>query len=269
MKYLYLLTLITLSTLKTYSQSKVERAVFDSCIEEEDAFTCSRDKILEDIYSLINTKHIAGTEQKEGSYITLSLVFVVNHEGNVMPEETEVISSYQPLENSVYEYIKNLPVFIPKNTGEYNNRTLYYYAKVYLFDNEKKSYESVTSFDLIKKGIKLEKNPRSIKPDMQPLHPKCKSVSNPNECTAKMLLDFISKKYRIPYTNNSGQVKMYVILSVGIDGKVEVSDILGGTDIFKNELKRVIKKLPKLEPGVMRGIPIKTGYNLPFTINIT
>ena len=154
MKYLYLLALIALSILKSYSQSKIEKAVFESCMTEQDSYNCSKDRILDDFYNLINKTLLSTTVQLEGNYLTLAVVFIVDGEGKLITEDTEVQSNHEPLKIAVERYLRTLPIFIPKNT-ETDKRTLYTFNEIYLYNTETSTYEHTEVSEISKKGLKV------------------------------------------------------------------------------------------------------------------
>ncbi len=264
MKYLYLLALITLSILKSYSQSKIEKAVFESCMTEQDSYNCSKDRILDDFYNLINKTLLSTTVQLEGNYLTLSVVFIIDGEGKLITEDTEVQSNHEPLKIAVERYLRTLPIFIPKDTGT-DKRTLYTFNEIYLYNTETSTYEHTEVSEISKKGLKVitEKIETSL-----PRHPRCKATDNIAECTYEEIQWLIKRNYKFPQ-NARGIIRMNVIFDIDEDGTVTITKIIGADEAFKKETLRVLKRLPKFVPAKIKGLPLKTYYNLPLTINIT
>lgn len=62
---------------------------------------------------------------------------------------------------------------------------------------------------------------------------------------------------------------MNVIFNIDEDGTVTVTRITGADEAFKKETMRVLKRLPKFVPAQIKGLPLKTYYNLPLTFNLT
>ncbi|MBR1716022.1 MAG: energy transducer TonB [Paludibacteraceae bacterium] len=86
------------------------------------------------------------------------------------------------------------------------------------------------------------------------------------------LLYFLSQNVKYPPTaqENGIQGKVVVQFVVAKDGKIEEVEVLrsGGDPSLDREAVRIIKSMPRWEPGKRRGKPIRVKYTIPVNFRL-
>ena len=65
-----------------------------------------------------------------------------------------------------------------------------------------------------------------------------------------------------------GKKKIFISFEINEYGKVDDIDIKAGNDTLEKEVYKVLKKLPKIKPGVHEDKPVSIKYSFPFTLVI-
>lgn len=117
----------------------------------------------------------------------------------------------------------------------------------------------------------VEKNNLTVK-EIAPVWPGCEngSTTEQEDCFNKSLSAHISKNFRYPaeaYKNNE-QGKVVVDFNINEKGMVEILKVSGGTKSLREEAKRNILLIPKMQqPGMMAGKPRSIKYTVPLTFS--
>ncbi len=85
------------------------------------------------------------------------------------------------------------------------------------------------------------------------------------------LREYIANAVKYPETaqKNGIQGKVYVTFVVGKDGFVKNTSIARGVDpSLDSEALRVIKNLPKWQPGMQKGVPVNVSYTVPINFKL-
>lgn len=104
-----------------------------------------------------------------------------------------------------------------------------------------------------------------------PIHPKCKNIlghKKTRKCTAENISKLIKESVRVvpsKIKNTNNTVKMKVELEVDKNGFVSKVSPRTKFKLLKNDITRVLKKLPKMEPQKLRGAPVKGSFIIPVT----
>jgi periplasmic protein TonB len=79
------------------------------------------------------------------------------------------------------------------------------------------------------------------------------------------LINFLQKNLRSPQDLNEGEtIQVRVKYVVGFDGNLQGFDVIqDGGSVFNNEVIRVLKKMPKWNPGKKGGRNVPVYYSLP------
>lgn len=269
MRNIIIILLLLTGTLAT-AQTSGEEAVFKECKDDKLPSDCTQQKLEMDISNLITydiSKDIEKTLQKK--YFFISVFFVTDENGKVIPKETEVHCENLLFKNAIENYIKALPVFLPKTNNDTERRTLHTIYQTYMFDYVVKKYYPAT-----KERLSLEKiYPKYVLGESLPLYPGCKCKKEDieqmsNKCTFKKIAKFIKKNFvRPPSNGNPRAVKIYCSFVIKTDGTLTIKEIIGREEELNKEMERVFNKLPKFTPSKLKGFPISTSYTLPTTIN--
>ena len=109
-----------------------------------------------------------------------------------------------------------------------------------------------------------------------PSYPGCESENSEQakqNCTSRKIMEYLSKNINYPAMAKDAGIEGRVFLSyvVGTDGKVSDVQILRGVpggEQLDNEAVRVVKNLPKFNPGKQRGKAVPVRYNLPVNFSL-
>jgi len=91
-------------------------------------------------------------------------------------------------------------------------------------------------------------------------------VENMPEFPGDTLREFISQTVKYPgeAAKNKIQGKVFISFVVSIDGSVKNVTVARGVNVdLDKEAVRVIKSLPKWEPGTQKGKPVNVAYTVP------
>ena len=113
--------------------------------------------------------------------------------------------------------------------------------------------------------------PFSIIEDI-PIAPGCESVEKNKrmECFNAYMTEHIQKHFKYPKAaaKKNIQGKVLVTFIINKEGFVEKIETNGGHELLRQEAYRIIDKLPKFRPGLLRGKPVKVRYGLPITFKL-
>lgn len=107
-----------------------------------------------------------------------------------------------------------------------------------------------------------------------PSLPGCEASKGEQErqmCTQEKILQFLAKNTKFPPMAKDAGISGVVYVNFEINQKGDVTDVKllrgigGGCD---EEALRVVKTLPKFQPGKQRGKPVRVSYNLPIRFTL-
>ena len=77
-------------------------------------------------------------------------------------------------------------------------------------------------------------------------------------------------KYPVVAIENNIQGRVIVQFAVAKDGKIEDAEVVrsGGDPSLDKEALRVIKAMPKWQPGRLRGKPVRVKYTVPVNFRL-
>ncbi len=160
-----------------------------------------------------------------------------------------------------------------KLKGQYNKNTAI--GKWMLLDNNGKK---VNEFQTYKGAIKAPDS-LNIKPSVLPeglystipIHPECKNLLGHKKtrmCTAENISKLIQESVKIAPSkieNKDHSVKMTIDLEIDQNGYVSKVRPRTKFKLLKEDIIRVLKQLPKMEPQKLRGTPVKGHFLTPAT----
>lgn len=113
----------------------------------------------------------------------------------------------------------------------------------------------------------MEKNTLTMK-EIPPIWPGCKGTTTQRDaCFNKKLTEHVVKNFEYPaeeYKNNI-QGRVVVDFIINEEGKVEVTNVSGGTPGLQKAAKNNILKMPVMKPGMMGGKPRAIKMSVPFS----
>lgn len=248
------------------AQKLGEHAVFTECKNEKLPAQCTEDKLTSDITALITGDIIAEIEKNSTTFFSISLLFISDENGKIIPTETEIrCAGNETLKKVIENYLNTLPSLIPKDEKLEERRSVQIVNITYV-QNEDNSNYHIAGYEELKtmKGLL-----NYIVPDTAPVYPGCEELLFQSKCLSENITKNIHKNYVMPRNIiGTGQDKMHVSLIIPIDGKMRVEEIAGSSKPFQDEVSRAIRRSPKIKPATKKGIPVATHVNLPLTINI-
>jgi protein TonB len=192
---------------------------------------------------------------------------LVDKKGNVLEDfvsayyEDEIMTSR--LKETTAYYFKQLPVFKIKNRKPrpYNSFHRFEYRYLIDYDNNK---------SLSKIEIPYTYNGGTI--TEAPLFSGCKRINSwrdPDRFNQKMQ-EHIGKSFRYPEKAQEiglqGRINtMFVIQKDGSVGNLRAE---GGNNLLKQEAIRIMSLLPKFEPGLRNGDPVRVPLAIPITFKL-
>jgi hypothetical protein len=249
----------------TMAQKMGEEAVFKECADDLHPAICTNEKIADDLDALV-TPAITNELLNTGTeYFTLSLIFIIDAKGKVIPNETRILCEIEVIKKAALAYVASLPLFQPKDAKQKEKRDLFFNTLTYVRNDNGKGYHRADHDEQRLKNIKAN----ALLPDQYPVYPGCEGINDTDsKCMITNMYKFISKKYIIPANAKLGQVKMRVTFVINRDGEVVVKKIDGGPEAFQKEVRKLMGKIPEIQPANISGIPLSLAFVLPFTINV-
>lgn len=107
-----------------------------------------------------------------------------------------------------------------------------------------------------------------------PIFPGCESLDDNEErkaCISEKISRFISKRFDTGLGEDlglSGINRVTIMFEIDKNGDVKNVQARGPHKLLEEEGKRVIKLLPKMEPGKQRGKPVPVRYTIPINFKI-
>lgn len=109
-----------------------------------------------------------------------------------------------------------------------------------------------------------------------PSYPGCQSEKTEQEkqnCTSRKIMEYLSKNINYPAMAKDAGIEGRVFLSYVVNTTGEISDVqilrgVPGGELLDKEAVRVVKNLPKFNPGKQRGKAVPVRYNLPVNFSL-
>lgn len=106
-----------------------------------------------------------------------------------------------------------------------------------------------------------------------PVYPGCTSQDNKTlkKCMSDNISKFVATEFNVKEASiglAAGVHRVYVNFVINAQGKVEKVRSKGPSPALEEEAIRVIKKLPKMQPGEQKGKAVGVLYTLPITFAI-
>jgi len=107
-----------------------------------------------------------------------------------------------------------------------------------------------------------------------PIYPGCEGKKGKalKDCMSKKIQKFVGKNFNTDIASDLGlsgeRVKILTQFTIGKDGRVINIKARSKYKDLEKEAKRVIAKLPKMQPGQQRNRPVKVTYTLPIIFKV-
>lgn len=109
-----------------------------------------------------------------------------------------------------------------------------------------------------------------------PLFKECNATSTIIEqkaCFNAQMQRHIQLNFRYPQEASDNEIggRVFVIFTINKEGYVSNIKVSGSQneyrELFENEAKRIIEKLPQFTPGLQKGKPVNVVYTIPINFN--
>lgn len=107
-----------------------------------------------------------------------------------------------------------------------------------------------------------------------PVYPGCESASNNEarkQCMSEKIEDFVKNTFNTNFASElglEGRQRIYVKFQINKNGNVVDVHARAPHPKLEEEAVRVVKSLPKMTPGMQRGVPVGVLYALPIVFNV-
>lgn len=103
-----------------------------------------------------------------------------------------------------------------------------------------------------------------------PVFPGCEDEKDKRACFQKMMNKHIAKNFRYPEAAQEMgiQGRVNIMFVIQKDGSIGNVRLRGPDKSLETEAKRIIDKLPKMEPGKQRGTPVRVPFSIPINFKL-
>jgi len=273
MRYVYLLFIVFLNPCFAQEQTNLiyfpqEQLIHPKCVDSVNKNACLEAKIQKELVFVLRNalKEIKVTKDT----IKASVSFEVDRKGFLVVGSDRTYVNDSTLRKDFKEDLKsiteNLPRFDILNRKPKPYASTHSLSYVFLTQNVKGVSEPILLM-----GPNTNKYSGGYIQEI-PLFPDCKRGNEQKArlCFQKKMQNHISHNFRNPK----------VALKKGLQGKVDIIFVINKEGIIENlrvkapykpledEAIRIIKLLPKLEPGLRNGKPVRVPYSIPITFRL-
>ena len=184
---------------------------------------------------------------------TLSINFELDKKGK--PFNILTTARSYSLEKRILELFNEYPI---KKLDLGNRETLSrYYTSILEFKNDKVIVETFTAFAS----------------ESVPIFPGCKKSKNiveAKKCFSKGVQNHFASNFNTKLPNrlglSTGRKRVFIGFKINTKGKIIDIKVRAPHPKIKEEVIYVMKRLPKVKPGLQRGKPVSIKYSIPFTM---
>lgn len=184
---------------------------------------------------------------------TLSINFELDKKGK--PFNIITTARSYSLEKRILELFNEYPI---KKLDLGNRETLSrYYTSILEFKNDKVIVETFTAFAS----------------ESVPIFPGCKKSKNiveAKKCFSKGVQNHFASNFNTKLPNrlglSTGRKRVFIGFKINTKGKIIDIKVRAPHPKIKEEVIYVMKRLPKIKPGLQRGKPVSIKYSIPFTM---
>ncbi|WP_219006432.1 M56 family metallopeptidase [Aquimarina litoralis] len=112
-----------------------------------------------------------------------------------------------------------------------------------------------------------------MKLDAAPIHPNCSDLTgvDAKKCFSQQVAQHVGKEFNVKLGDEvglTGKLRIYVRFKINTNGDIEDIQARAPHPSLEDEASRVIKMLPKMQPGIKDGKPVSVLYSLPIAFEI-
>jgi len=109
-------------------------------------------------------------------------------------------------------------------------------------------------------------------PDTAPVYPGCEQATEKMTCFKEHLLNFMVENFDsdlLKKVKDARQVNMMISFVINEEGKLEDIEVKSGYEFLNDEMKKVLAKIPAIQPARKDGQPIPMRYELPVVFEVS
>ncbi len=111
-----------------------------------------------------------------------------------------------------------------------------------------------------------------VKIENVPVFPGCENVEEDQKrnCFQEKMQEHIRENFKYPKKAVKKKIsgKVFVIFTIDKDGSIINIVTRGPHKLLEKEAVRIIKKLPKMQPGKHKGKPVRVPFAIPLTFKL-
>jgi TonB family protein len=103
-----------------------------------------------------------------------------------------------------------------------------------------------------------------------PIFPGCENTSDKVACFTEMVNEHIRKHFNYPLAAQQAGIQGMVstVFTIAEDGSIKNIRMRGPDAILEAEVKRIIERLPKMQPGKQKGEAVDVPFSIPITFKL-
>jgi protein TonB len=273
MDYKFLLLFIFLTNLcsgQKVGDSKYfpqEQIVHPACANATDKNDCFYRIINNKVTEIVNANVQKIKTKKDTLKVNIELTVdnngIIHH--NINRFKSRNIELGKKAIKSILAFVDKLP-----KTKVYNRKPVNFISK-HLFNNafvldrstQKPSFKSIVVNQKYEGGVIQE----------IPVFPGCEGLFNKDSktCFQTKMQKHIKNNFRYPNAafKKSISGKVYVIMTINIEGDIKNIRTRGPSPILEEEARRIMSLLPKMKPGLENGKPVRIPHSIPITFSLS
>lgn len=219
-------------------------------------------KTLDFISEKTNETFLKRMNLKENDSIEFPVEYWVSKEGNVIKDSTKIDTPIQSFNNYISLVINTLPKFIPAQNVNLENIDY----KISFVSRFRVKNSKLLHYQYDIEELDFHKNSDLL---FIPIFKGCENFNDKMNCFNEQMNIYIKKNLNYPKSAAKKNIQGKVSVQFIIDEKGDVIEIKTiGPEFLVDEAYRIIKLLPKFEPGYKNGIPVRVKYGLPLTFRL-
>jgi bla regulator protein BlaR1 len=226
-----------------------EVPVFPGCENAEDKRACFQEKIQEHIRKHFN---YSAEAQEKGIQGRVSIMFTMGTDGDI--HNVKMRGPNPLLENEAERIIKRLPKMeAGMHKGVAVNVPFAIPITFKLEEEQKEDKEATFS-----------------KIDEVPVFPGCEDATDKRACFNEKMQEHIRKNFRYPEVAQEAgiQGRVNILMTIDRNGNLANLKLRGPSEVLEDEAGRIIRRLPKMEPGKQEGVAANVIYAIPITFKL-
>ncbi|WP_375323418.1 TonB family protein [Flagellimonas sp. GZD32] len=107
--------------------------------------------------------------------------------------------------------------------------------------------------------------------DEVPIFPGCEDAADKKACFQEKMQAHIRKNFHYPeVAQEQGiQGRVAILINIGMDGLINDIKLKGSNSLLNDEARRIMEKLPKMQPGIDQGQETEVLYSIPITFKLS